>query len=218
MSTESTENLPNMPWECLAQLPGIGIGLTNVHGDLLYLNDEELRFFEGHTDVDYHGKNIRDFHEAEFVEERLALIRNVNESKRPAVITHIFKGRCIQSTVWPIDDLEPPHDRVLVVSRQLRGGKEEVDAQFLNVESDFIDLGELVVLSPRELEVLVLLGHGQSIPEVAKILFRSQKTIEKHREAIGRKLALHSQSEIVRIVWNAGLEWNDVNKKRLPGK
>jgi DNA-binding CsgD family transcriptional regulator len=196
MSTESTENLPSRLWEYLAQSPGIGIALTNVEGELLYLNDEELRFFEGHTDVDYHGKHIRDFHSAEFVEERLALIRRVTESKQPAVITHIHKGRCIQSTVWPIVDLEPPHDRVLVVSRQLRGEKEGVDTQFLNVESDFIDLGELDVLSPRELEVLVLLGHGQSIPEVAKILFRSQKTIEKHREAIGRKLSLHSERGI----------------------
>lgn len=208
-------SIPELPWESFVRTPGIGVGLTNTEGDLLFLNDEEMRLFEGHSDIDYQGKNIRDFHNQEFVQERLKLIRQVTETRRPLVITHIYDGRRIQSTIWPISDSEPPHDRVLVVSRQVRGGKDGIHSHFEKYESEFIDLGRLDVLSPRELEVMVLLGHGQSIPDVAKILHRSQKTIEKHRESIGRKLSLRSQSEIVRIVWDAGLEIGDITKQRL---
>ena len=213
----ASEPLPPhvLPWESFVRSPGIGVGLINSAGDLLYLNEEERRLFEGTADVDYHGKNMRDFHNEAFVEERLKLVRQVVETRKPAVITHIYDGRRIQSTLWPIEDSEPPHDRVLVVSRRLRGAKDGVGEEFEKHESEYIDLGHLDVLSPRELEVLVLLGHGQSIPEVARILHRSQKTIEKHRESIGRKLTLRSQSEIVRIVWDAGLELSDITKQRL---
>lgn len=211
------EPLPptNLPWELFVRTPGIGVGLINTNGDLLYLNEEERRLFEGTADVEYEGKNLKDFHNAEFVKERLELVRQVAETRKPIVITHIYDGRRIQSTLWPIEDEEPPHDRVLVVSRRIRGGKDGVGDDFERYESEYIDLGKLDILSPRELEVLVLLGHGQSIPEVARILHRSQKTIEKHRESIGRKLTLRSQSEIVRIVWDAGLELSDISKQRL---
>lgn len=207
--------LPNVPWGQIIETPGIGVGLMNTDGDLLYLNDEELWLFEGHTDVDYLGKNIRDFHNEKFVQERLKMVREVAHSGKPVVVEHIYLGRCIQSTIWPIEDSEPPRDRVLVISRQVRGDRDKVKDTFKKVESDYIELGHLNVLSPRELEVLVLLGHGQSVPVVAKMLHRSQKTIEKHREAIGRKLAVHSQAEIVRIVWDAGLELGDIEKERL---
>lgn len=207
--------IPDLPWQSFVRTPGIGVGLTNTNGDLLFLNEQEMQLFEGRTDVDYHGKNLRDFYNNQFVDERLKMIRQVAETKRPAVFSHIFDGRRIQSTIWPITDADPPHDRVLVVSRQVRGGKDGIQTDFDKYESEYIDLGRLDVLSPRELEVLVLLGHGQSIPEVAKILHRSQKTIEKHRESIGRKLAVRSQSEIVRIVWDAGLEISDITKQRL---
>jgi DNA-binding NarL/FixJ family response regulator len=62
----------------------------------------------------------------------------------------------------------------------------------------------------------VLLGHGMNIPKVASILHRSPKTIERHKTAIGAKLSLRGQSELVYMVTMMGLELSDARRERLP--
>ncbi|HWP65403.1 MAG TPA: response regulator transcription factor [Candidatus Limnocylindria bacterium] len=53
-------------------------------------------------------------------------------------------------------------------------------------------------LSPREREVVQLLAEGKSTKAVARTLGISVKTADTHRTNVMRKLALHSQSELVR--------------------
>jgi DNA-binding NarL/FixJ family response regulator len=53
-------------------------------------------------------------------------------------------------------------------------------------------------LSDRELEVLTLIGQGQSTREIAAKLFLSVKTIEAHRERIKDKLELKNSTELLR--------------------
>ena len=53
-------------------------------------------------------------------------------------------------------------------------------------------------LTPREREIVQLLGEGKSSKEVASALGISVKTAETHRANIMRKLELHSVSELVR--------------------
>lgn len=66
-------------------------------------------------------------------------------------------------------------------------------------------------LTPREREVLTLIGHGLSLPEIASRLHRSQKTVESHRLALGRKLRVGNQVELARIAITAGLAPLDGN-------
>lgn len=53
-------------------------------------------------------------------------------------------------------------------------------------------------LTPRELQVLQLVGEGRSNKEVADLLGISVRTSETHRNNIMRKLNLHSVGEMVR--------------------
>ena len=53
-------------------------------------------------------------------------------------------------------------------------------------------------LSPRELEVLSLIGRGQSTHDIAQKLFLSVKTVAAHRERIKEKLKLENSAELVR--------------------
>jgi DNA-binding NarL/FixJ family response regulator len=55
-----------------------------------------------------------------------------------------------------------------------------------------------VRLSPREREVLQLLGEGRSNKEVGVLLGMTTRTAETHRAHILAKLDLHSMSELVR--------------------
>lgn len=204
-------------WLALAQTPGVGVSITDAQGNLLFVNDTSLVLFSGSSDIDYQGKKIADFHPPEFVAERLAMIAEVLKKNKPLSIRHILNGKPISSTVWPIRDKTPPFNRALVISRP--GPSQEVESQIPNnietFDTEYVDLGPLNVLTRREVEVLVLLGHGMSVPRAAAILHRSPKTIERHKESIGKKLSLHGQAELVYLVTTMGLELSDAKRKRL---
>jgi DNA-binding NarL/FixJ family response regulator len=63
----------------------------------------------------------------------------------------------------------------------------------------------LALLSPREREVLQLAAEGCGNPEIAAQLFISPRTAESHRANLMRKLALQSQTDLVRFAIRRGL-------------
>ena len=58
---------------------------------------------------------------------------------------------------------------------------------------------ELNKLSKREHEIFILLADGKSTKEVANQLFISPRTVEKHKYTIMKKLAIASQSELIKL-------------------
>jgi DNA-binding NarL/FixJ family response regulator len=54
-------------------------------------------------------------------------------------------------------------------------------------------------LTPREREVLQLAAEGRTTPQIAKVLFISPRTVETHRSNVMKKLALRSQTDLVRF-------------------
>lgn len=60
-------------------------------------------------------------------------------------------------------------------------------------------------LSPREVEVLRLVGKGMSRADIARALCRSHKTIDAHHTSIMRKLDIHDRAELTRYAIREGL-------------
>lgn len=60
-------------------------------------------------------------------------------------------------------------------------------------------------LTPRQIEVLVLLAEGQSTSEVARRLQLSIKTIETHRMALMDRLGIHHLAGLIRFAISVGL-------------
>ena len=75
-------------------------------------------------------------------------------------------------------------------------------------------------LTPRQLEILKLLGEGKGGNEIAEVLNLSPRTIEFHRAGIRRELGITSEFGLVRFAIVAGLAarggaaWK---KPRTPG-
>jgi DNA-binding NarL/FixJ family response regulator len=64
---------------------------------------------------------------------------------------------------------------------------------------------DLAVLTPRELEVLTLLGHGLSNGEVATELTLSEATVKTHVARIFAKLSLRDRAQAVVLAYETGL-------------
>jgi DNA-binding NarL/FixJ family response regulator len=60
-------------------------------------------------------------------------------------------------------------------------------------------------LTPREVEVLVLLARGRSNPEIAAQLIVSRKTVGSHIEHIYTKLGVSSRTEAALFAMRLGL-------------
>ena len=60
-------------------------------------------------------------------------------------------------------------------------------------------------LTPREMEILKLVGEGYTSPEIADFLCISPKTVDKHRSNMMRKLDLHSAAALTAYALEKGL-------------
>lgn len=61
------------------------------------------------------------------------------------------------------------------------------------------------MLSPREKEILKLIGEEYTSAEVAEQLFISEKTVEKHRSSLMEKLQVRNLAGLVRVAIKYGL-------------
>ncbi len=73
------------------------------------------------------------------------------------------------SHVWPMEAVAEKKPRIISVTRQ---GVDVVEpgVDYRVIDSNLVDLGPLNSLTPRELEVLTLVGHGSPIKAIAKEL------------------------------------------------
>lgn len=98
--------------------------------------------------------------------------------------------------------IESIHDVLmgrLVLSEDLR---ERLTLERINKVNSFSDVEGL---SNREFQVMVQLGSGQSISEVAELLHLSPRTVHTHRNNILRKMSWRNNAELMFFVIKKGL-------------
>jgi PAS domain S-box-containing protein len=62
-----------------------------------------------------------------------------------------------------------------------------------------------IILTPRELEILRLLGNGNSTESIARQLYISEATVANHVKHILTKLSVHTRLEAIRYAERVGL-------------
>ena len=77
--------------------------------------------------------------------------------------------------------------------------------EFLASTNDTEEASVFERLSPREREVLQLVGEGHKNQEIAEAMVVSIKTVEKHRASLMSKLDIHGLAGLVRVAVKNGL-------------
>jgi DNA-binding NarL/FixJ family response regulator len=101
-------------------------------------------------------------------------------------------------------------DIVDAVRAAMRGDSFLYPSAVTALVRDYVERGgrgeeQFDVLTPRELEVLKLIAEAHSSKEIAKQLFISVKTVERHRQNILDKLGMRDRVELTRYAIRRGL-------------
>ena len=135
---------------------------------------------------------------------------------RPRLIALVTKGR----EVAPNDCLavgadaavlmdNVNRDTFLALVRRVMDGLTPIVAGFPqageHLSAALVDEGPVSVLTPREREMLYLIGQGLSHREIAESLVLSVKTVEAHRANLSRKLNVRSRAGLMRLAMTGSL-------------
>ncbi|MCC5823778.1 MAG: LuxR C-terminal-related transcriptional regulator [Phycisphaerales bacterium] len=201
--------------------PHAGVSIAKISGELLFVNDQAARIFVGDDSnaETVAGRSLWSLFPENLVREWSDFGARVLRSGEPAMVRTIWHGRQVLSWVTPLDAGAPAAEARLLVSSRYSCGMtccgEDDQSRFAMYETSSVSLGDLDILSPRELEVLALVGQGLSIKEIAAMLHRSEKTIQNHRDSIGAKLGLANRVHVAAVARRAGLTQADAAKKRI---
>jgi DNA-binding NarL/FixJ family response regulator len=79
----------------------------------------------------------------------------------------------------------------------------ELENNFKNLPED--DFAKTFSLTPREIEIICLLGEGNNSNEISEKLFLSTYTVVTHRKNILKKLSLKNTAELMSFAHEKGL-------------
>jgi RNA polymerase sigma factor (sigma-70 family) len=139
---------------------------------------------------------------------------NIRELKLPTYILLLsmysdegFIQQALQNGVKGYVLKSSVSDELLQAVRTVAGGKtffsspiaEIVSESAISLRSALQDGDAFSSLSPREKEILQLIAEGYTSAEIGKMLFISEKTVEKHRTKLMEKLNVRNLAGLVRL-------------------
>jgi DNA-binding CsgD family transcriptional regulator len=202
-------------WKWLLTEPGVGVSILDEEQRLVFVDDTTARFYLDRGADGLAGRTMEQLgFTAEFIEDIQRVIDLLKTRGGPVCVRNLWKGRQILETYrrieWPGEGI----DHYVVIARQVGGEPPSHDTGVPVLEADAIELGRLTVLSPRELEVLCLIGQGLSTQQIALTLHRSPRTIEAHRRSIRNKLDESDRVKLAQAAHAAGLTLADAGRLR----
>lgn len=115
----------------------------------------------------------------------------------------------------PIDDAHPPPPIHVPIERPRDARRVAIPVSAAPITQPVGAIADLVRppgvqgqpfgLSPRELEVLLILAEGRTDREIAERLFISQRTVHIHVRRVLAKLGATSRTQATAIAWRAGV-------------
>jgi len=189
-----------------APFDGLG-GLCALARDtdfrLVWCNDEYARQVSS-TPESLLGSTPENHLPAGLAQERIAHMRRVLETGSMVAFYQVWNGSRWHTRIWPLDPEAFGHEGCFIVMSRALEPEEEGESQPA-VLAPAVDLGDLAVLTKRELEVYYYLATGLTTAQIAATLYRSPKTIGRHIGSIHAKMGYSKRSELVRDATRRGL-------------
>jgi DNA-binding CsgD family transcriptional regulator len=209
--SETQDRSDDKVFERFAAIPGLGVCVMEPDGTMVYVNETATRMYGGGTVEEHIGRKLGEVYPPEWAAEKIALLKRVVETDERLVIRYIWNGRRFEVQYQKIDADGEGSVHVLVTAREGITDDDLLPDDFKIITTGTANFGPLAVLSPRELEVLALIGQGKSAKQIGEILTLSPRTVERHRDSIGKKLDKHDRVSLALIAQAAGLELRDAH-------
>lgn len=186
-------------------------------GTVHFANEQGVSFVWGdkYTREQVVGKTLTELGPQEYYAERVAFLVKLIDTNRVGIIRSLRQGQQTFVHIRPlqISAIAEPSALLLVERRATPlSGDELTNIEYLNPVTQ--DLGQLSLLSTRELEVLAYVGLGLGVDETAGKLHRSRETVISHRKALMRKLGCTTASQLAVIATSAGLKPGDAERMK----
>lgn len=150
--------------------------------------------------------------------EAMADLRRASPDVRVIILTAYVRDQYVDTAfdngAWGyFSKSDPPEDVIDGIRRVSRGeyafGRsvmERVEAPGRDGHSTSRQIvSKLQSLTPREREVLAMIGKGMSRADIARVLHRSIKTIDAHHTSIMKKVDIHDRAELAIYAVREGL-------------
>lgn len=196
-------------WPTLTMDTGVGLGVLDLDGTMLYLNAQGRSNTLGIDGSGWKpGRTLSDLYGRGFAGERVQLLREAAQTGGPVVFSSMANGVLYRATYRYLSS------EALVVGVGCRASvlaesPGTIEWRALR-RAAYNDLGPLSVLTERELELLHHIGMGRGSEEAAALMHRSTRTVEWHRASLGDKLACTNRVQLARVAIRAGLTAIDV--------
>ncbi len=226
-------------WEALISDPGASTLVVSQQGELLWINPQAAKAFPilappagdsspGSPDLPLDSR-LEARLPAPIAAELKVAISNVINSGQPQRFRFIWLGKQLLAWIHELNESGADIRQLLITVRHQGGvfhhggspsdppASEAPDTTSLHMAATN-HMGELDVLTRRELQVLAMIGQGLSIKRIAFELKRSEKTVENHRRAIGQKLNARDRVQLAHLAHEAGLTAEDAQRDRISVK
>lgn len=212
----------DLAWSALIEDSGCIVSILDAEGRWCFANEPTGRFV-GRPTRELIGRTLMDVLPEDFAEERMHVIRRVMETGETVrLVTRLMGGRldCVY---------RPLRDQSGVIRFVLATGSSGVPSAQGRDDDDHSGSGQVVEittpgsakldsLTPREREVLRMIGEGLTTAQIATRLFRTIKTVEAHRASLGRKLGVTNRVQLAHIAIQAGLVANPGSEHPFAGR
>jgi len=188
------------------QIPGIVGVVRNANHELVWCTRTFYSIIDTDLDRDkLQGSTIGDILTPSAAAEREKIHREVMRSGEIYSHYQFSADSRVLCTIFPLDAEAFGHEGILAIIKDA-----PIDAHFCADDDIPVlstpSMSELNALSSRELEILHYIAKGLSTNDIATLLNRSSKTVEKQINSIHTKLNTHSRAELVRYSTERGIQ------------
>ena len=160
------------------------------------------------------GRNVTEVFSHELAQERMAIIQRCPTHGKSLAFRSVMWNEQYITHVHPLRLQDGSEQRAIIAIHHRVAGDlvSELYTGSEFFEAEYNEYSLPAALSPREVEVLSMLGQGQDTAEIAKALYRSTETIISHKKSLYAKLRCDSHIGAALVARRAGLTRRDAER------